>query len=257
MASRSRSPVAHAVDVLAGDQHPARRRPVAAGDELEQRRLARPVRPHDADDRRRGDREIGVQRERQLRAEHGRACSACAPARRASSGVGIAQAPSSRARSRASSRSAPAGPSWTMTPPFITYDAVGDRQRALDVLLDDQHRDPLAAEPKDRAHHVLDDPRGEPLAGLVEQHQARRAEQGAGDRHHLHLAAGEVLRLAVHEVRQRAEDLAALGDAPGAEARRLPRDREVALDGERRKDAPVVRDPADPAPGDLVGRPRA
>ena len=78
--------------------------------------------------------------------------------------------------------------------------AIRDLQRAVHVLLHQQHRDAFALEPRDRLHHVLHDLGRQALAGLVEQHQARRAEQRARDGHHLHLAAGKVLALAVHQV---------------------------------------------------------
>ena len=93
-----------------------------------------------------------------------------------------------------------------------------------------------------------------PWRRLVEQHQAGRAEQRARDRDHLHLAAGQVLALAVHQVLERAEDLEALLLAPRAEARALARDGEVARHGERREDAPVVGHPADAGARDLVRR---
>jgi len=51
------------MDVLPVDQHAPGARLIAAGDELEQGRLARAVRPHHTDDRRPVDREVGVQRE--------------------------------------------------------------------------------------------------------------------------------------------------------------------------------------------------
>jgi len=55
--------IAHRMDGLPVDQHAPGARLIAAGDELEQGRLARAVRPHHTDDRRPVDREVGVQRE--------------------------------------------------------------------------------------------------------------------------------------------------------------------------------------------------
>ena len=58
-----------AVNILSADAHLAGRRLVAAGDELEERRLAGAVRPQHADDRRRIDDEVGFQRKRHLAAK--------------------------------------------------------------------------------------------------------------------------------------------------------------------------------------------
>ena len=72
--------VAHAVDVLAGAVDGAGRRPVAAGDQLEQRGLARAVGPQHADDGRRVDPELGFERERRLGAPAGAAVDFLEPA---------------------------------------------------------------------------------------------------------------------------------------------------------------------------------
>ena len=57
--------------------------------------------------------------------------------------------------------------------------------------------------------HVAHDLRRKPLARLVEQHEAGRADQRARDRDHLHFAAGQVLAFALHQIFERREDLAA------------------------------------------------
>ena len=93
-----------------------------------------------------------------------------------------------------------------------------------------------------------------PWLGSSNSTRPGRADERARDRDHLHLAAREVLALAVHQVLERAEDLEALALAPGAKPGLLARDREVARDRERREDAPVVGHPAEAAPGDLVRR---
>ena len=97
----------------------------------------------------------------------------------------------------------------------------------------------------------------EALARLVEEHQPGRAEEGAGDRDHLHLAAGEVLGLAMHEVVEGREDLASTPSAlHGAEARALlRRSTRLLRDRQRRAEAPVVRHPADAGARDAVRRP--
>jgi hypothetical protein len=62
--------VADAMNILAHDAHPAGRREIAAGNELEECRLAGTVRPHDADDGRLLDDEIRLERKRHLAVEH-------------------------------------------------------------------------------------------------------------------------------------------------------------------------------------------
>ncbi len=106
--------VAHRVDVLAIDQDAARARPVAAGDELEQRRLAGAVRPHDADDAGLVDAEVGGERERHLRPQQ---TARVLPLE----AIDVKErrrhhAPSSSARRAPSSRSVAAGPRWTTRP---------------------------------------------------------------------------------------------------------------------------------------------
>src|SRR5687767_12716985 len=75
-------------------------------------------------------------------------------------------------------------------------DAVGELQRHLGVLLDQQHADALALELADGAHHGVHDQRREPLRRLVEQQQVRAGQQGARDRQHLLLAARQFLAFA-------------------------------------------------------------
>jgi hypothetical protein len=58
-----------AVNILSIDAHLAGRRLVAAGDELEQRRLAGTVRPQHPDDRRRVDDEVRFERKRHFAAK--------------------------------------------------------------------------------------------------------------------------------------------------------------------------------------------
>ena len=158
--------------------------------------------------------------------------------------------PSKRRRSAASSRSSRA-PSRDGRPcPGRARRRGRPPPARVHVLLDQQHADPLALQPHDRAHHVLHDLRRQALARLVEQHQARGAEQRARDRHHLHLAAGEVLALALQQILERAEDLEALGERPGAEARALAaRSSRLRATVSARNDAPVVGHPADAARG--------
>ena len=134
-------------------------------------------------------------------------------------------------------------------------DPIGGLQGAQHVLLDEENGDSLRLEPPDGPHHVLRKLRREPLARLVEEHEARAPEKRTGDRHHLELAPGEILRASPHEVFERSEDLEHLPERPGAKSALLPRDGEVAGDAQGRKDAAVVRHPADAGAGDPVRRP--
>ena len=70
--------------------------------------------------------------------------------------------------------------------------AVGQRQRQVEVVVDDDDRD-LVAQLVEALEQLLDDRRREALEGLVEQEHAHVAGERARDRHHLLLAAGEVV----------------------------------------------------------------
>src|SRR5207244_13170480 len=61
-------------------------------------------------------------------------------------------------------------------------DAVGERQRELDVLLGEQDGQALALEPGDLLAQVIDDDRRQSLGRLVEQEQLGVAHQRARDR---------------------------------------------------------------------------
>ena len=101
--------------------------------------------------------------------------------------------------------------------------AVGDLEREVDVLLDEEHAAPaLLCELADDGQELLDDQRREPEAELVEEQQLRPARERARDREHLLLAAREepdappleLLQLREVLVRERdVELLAAVGDA--------------------------------------------
>ena len=72
---------------------------------------------------------------------------------------------------------------------------VGDGQRRPGVLLDQQDGDPqLVAQPPDQVHQALDDERRQAERELVDQQDARVAEQRGGQRQHLALAAREISR---------------------------------------------------------------
>jgi 3-oxoacyl-[acyl-carrier protein] reductase len=130
--------------------------------------------------------------------------------------------------------------------------AVGDLERQLDVLLDQQHRAAalLRVAPDDR-QQALDDDGREPEAELVQQQQARAAGERAGDGQHLLLAAGQqpdrprLQRLQGREVLERlrrVERLAAVAQP------------EVLGDGQAEEQTAALGDVRDPAPRAALGR---
>ncbi len=69
-------------------------------------------------------------------------------------------------------------------------DMIRDRGRNADILLDNQNRDVFfMREADEKVAHLRDNHRGEPFGRLVHDQQARIAEERAGDRQHLLLAA--------------------------------------------------------------------
>ena len=134
--------------------------------------------------------------------------------------------------------------------------AVGDRLAEMQVLLAQQHRQPLAFERADRLGHLLDDDRRQPFRRLVEQHAARIAHQGAGDGQHLLLAARHAparpLAHAAEIGKQREQPV--LGPGRRAVARRLAADLEILHHRQLGEDAPLLRHIAQAEPGDAVGR---
>src|SRR5262245_61010547 len=133
--------------------------------------------------------------------------------------------------------------------------AVRDRVREVEVLLREQHREPLLLQLPDRRRHLLDDHRRKPLRGLVEEQAGRIAHQRPGDREHLLLAAG-------HAAAESVGHLGEIGKQPeqprwrpgeGARARRPPPDLEVLQHGQVGENASVLGDISEPGLGDLVG----
>ena len=128
--------------------------------------------------------------------------------------------------------------------------AVGDLERELHVLLDQQDRatGALRVLPHDR-EQGLDDHRRKPEAELVEQEQPRLAGERAADGEHLLLAAREQPGAPRPQLAQQGEVLVRdlLVDVPAA-----PGETEVLGDGQPEEDAATlghVRDPAPRPPG--------
>ena len=68
------------------------------------------------------------------------------------------------------------------------YDTIGDRQRLVDVLLDDQHRRALGLDDRHRLVHLATTIGAKPERDLVEQQQSRVGHQRSADRQRLLLA---------------------------------------------------------------------
>src|SRR5437773_3718304 len=66
---------------------------------------------------------------------------------------------------------------------------VGNRRCEAEILLDQQNRETLAFEPRDRASDLLDDHRRQTFGRLVQQQQPRAGAQYPADREHLLLTA--------------------------------------------------------------------
>ena len=66
---------------------------------------------------------------------------------------------------------------------------MGDAERALDVLLDEEDRDALAVDARHDRGDLIDDARRQAEERLVDHQQPRARHETAGDGHHLLLAA--------------------------------------------------------------------
>src|SRR5882672_8547216 len=127
---------------------------------------------------------------------------------------------------------------------------VGELQRHLRVLLDQQHAYALALQLADGVHDGADDHGREALRGLVEQQQVRPGHEGAGDGQHLLLAAREQPSLALQAIAQGREALEHRVHRP---ARAFARgDREVLARGEVRKNPASLRHQGDAQARDAV-----
>jgi hypothetical protein len=142
-------------------------------------------------------------------------------------------------------------------PGFEQIRAVHDLQHLANVLLDDQHGVALAADPLHQLHDRLHDDRREPGRGLVEQQQLRPRHQRPADRAHLLLAArkrsSELHAPLPHARKQRIDEFEPLRE-PAARLRQERAHLEVLLDGEPRKQPPVLGHVRDAVRDHLVRR---
>jgi hypothetical protein len=131
---------------------------------------------------------------------------------------------------------------------------IGVRQYP-DVLLDDDHRDPVVVDPLHDLEHRLGQRRAEPEGGLVDEQQPRAGHQRPADGEHLLLATGQGPRGLIGpfgEPREVLEDeVTALLDLVAAPAPRPGAEPEVVGDAERREHPPTFRHHRDPGPHQL------
>src|SRR5262245_53195030 len=133
-------------------------------------------------------------------------------------------------------------------------DAVGEVEREIHVLLGEQDREPVGLEPADLLLQMIDHERGQPFRRLVEQQELGIAHQGARDRQHLLLTAGEEAARPVAQLAQGREQVEHALGREAAGARAPLGDVEVLPYGEVREDPPVLRDEADAEAGGAEGR---
>src|SRR5256712_1085255 len=133
---------------------------------------------------------------------------------------------------------------------------VGDACQRGDVFVDQENRLPARLEVPDAAPDLSPDERREPLRRLVEDEQARVRHEGAPDREHLLLPAGERAAedaLTLGELGKEGEDrldrppVGAAAPVAGGRIAGLPH-------GDGRKDLAALRHEADPDLRDAIGR---
>ncbi len=128
-------------------------------------------------------------------------------------------------------------------------DAVGDRHRHAEVLLDQEDGNPaFGGKRAQRLGDLVDDHRRQAFGRLVHDEQLGPQQESAPDREHLLLAArklGAAVGAPLRQAREHRIDAVDLALARCDQAQRL-------VDRERRPDAAALRHVGDAAPGDLV-----
>ncbi len=137
--------------------------------------------------------------------------------------------------------------------------AMGEFQRVVGVLLDDQHGQAvLPVQGPDRVENLPRDQGGEAERGFVQHQQARAAHQGAADRQHLLLAAGQraaALGHALLEPRKQREDALQPAGAIGlAAVGGVGAHLQVFRNAHARENPAAFRRLGDAQPGDFVRR---
>ena len=96
-------------------------------------------------------------------------------------------------------------------------DALGNRRRDADILLDDEHRHvAFLAKPDQHLLDLRDDDGRETLGRLVHDQETRIGHQRPRDRQHLLLAAGKLAAAVVSPLGQAREGVVDALDRPGA-----------------------------------------
>src|SRR5712691_11206783 len=136
---------------------------------------------------------------------------------------------------------------------------VGDVERDRGALLDHQDRHAeLAADVEEPPHQIVDDDRGEAERQLVHQQEVGPTHDGACEREHLPLAAGQEAADAAPQFAEAGEEL--VGELLGPPAlRRAGSARErrdqILVNRQIREHLVALGDKHDTAPRDLVRRP--
>src|SRR4051794_39972648 len=140
----------------------------------------------------------------------------------------------------------------------LQYDAaIGDRQRMLYVLFDQQHGQTAAIEGADDAKNFRHDAWRQSQRWFVEDQQLRTCHQSTRDRDHLLLPAGErsrKLRATLMQDREQAIDLVQALGSPCPCARMGRTDQQVLVDRHIAEQAASLGDVNDAAQDDLVSR---
>src|ERR1019366_9078993 len=130
--------------------------------------------------------------------------------------------------------------------------AVGDLEAEPHMLFDeDDRRLALVGELADDRQQALDDDRSEAQAELIEQQELRLPRQGAGDREHLLLSAGEKASAAILQAAQSRKVLEYPFYIGALDAQTQA---EVLGHRESEEDAAAFGDVRDAEPGSLGGR---
>ena len=135
--------------------------------------------------------------------------------------------------------------------------AMGELERVIGVLFDQEYREPVAGvERSDDVEDLPRDQRREAERRLVEQQEPRPPHQGARDGEHLLLAARQRAAALAEPLGEAWEQFEDAGEVavPGVGAGRKRAHLQVLQHAHARKDAPAFRGLGDVKPGDFVGR---
>ncbi len=135
---------------------------------------------------------------------------------------------------------------------------VGERDRALRALLDEQHGDAAVADLQEHVEDDVDDRGSEPERRLVQEQDVGRGDERTRDRKLLLLTAGERARLPPPRVDDHWEQLPQPLEVGRLALAAVPADEsepQVLLDGQLGEDAPALGDERDAAARDRLRLP--